>query len=79
MEDKAWNEEAIEYPQIGLSRFAYLKRGTYKGETVFNMASCCSFGKMISVAQNCQGELIGDASVNDVANQQVIWRPENSA
>jgi hypothetical protein len=80
VEDLAWIREAIEFSQSSaLAGFAYLIQGTYRGETVFIVASCCPFCNLIEVAQNCRGEVISDASVNDVMDQKVIWKPENSA
>jgi len=79
VEDLAWLKEAIEFSQSnGLAGFAYLIQGTYKGKTVFIMETCCPFCLIISVVQNCRGEVIPDASVNDVKNKKVIWKPANS-
>ena len=80
VEDLAWIMEAIEFSQSsGLAGFAYLIQGTYKGKTVFIMESCCPFCNLISAVQDCRGEVIPDASVSDVTNKKVIWKPENSA
>lgn len=79
VEDLAWIREAIEFSQSsGLAGFAYLVQGTYEGKTVFIMESCCPFCNIITVVQDCRGEVIPDASVNDVTNKKVIWKPANS-
>jgi hypothetical protein len=78
VEDIAWIKEAIKFQNSGLAGFSYLIQGTYKEQTVFIMESCCPFCNLISVVQNCRGEVIPDASVHDVRNKKVIWKPENS-
>lgn len=80
VDDLAWIKEAIEFSQSsGLAGFTYLVQGTYKGKTVFIVESCCPFCNLISAVQDCRGEVIPDASVSDVTNKKVIWKPENSA
>lgn len=80
VKDLAWIREAIEFSQSsGLAGFAYLVQGTYEGKTVFIMESCCPFCNIITVVQDCRGEVIPDASVSDVINKKVVWKPENSA
>jgi hypothetical protein len=78
VEDIAWIKEAIKLQNSGLAGFAYLIQGTYKGQTVFIMESCCPFCNLISAVQNCRGESIPNASVSEVTNKKVIWKPANS-
>ncbi|MFL0685735.1 MAG: hypothetical protein ACJLTB_21445 [Algoriphagus aquaeductus] len=79
VEDLVWLKEAVEFSQSnGLAGFAYLIQGTYKGKTVFIMENCCPFCLILSVVQDCRGVVIPDASVNDVTNKKVIWKPANS-
>jgi hypothetical protein len=79
VKDLAWIREAIQFSNSsGLAGFAYLVQGTYEGKTVFIMESCCPFCNIITVVQDCRGEVIPDASVSDVINKKVIWKPANS-
>jgi hypothetical protein len=78
VEDIAWIKEAIKFQNSGLAGFAYLVQGTYKGRTVFIMESCCPFCNIITVVQDCRGEVLPDASVSDVINKKVIWKPSSS-
>ena len=78
-EDLAWLKSQIQGSQSGsLSEYAYLIQATYKGRTVFSWASCCPFCNWVAVIQDCQGNVVEDASLNELENQKVIWRPENS-
>lgn len=78
-EDLAWLKSLIQTSESGgLAEYAYLIQATYKGRTVFSMASCCPFCNWIAIIQDCQGNVVEDASLNDLENQQVIWSPENS-
>lgn len=60
------------------SSFIYLVQGRYKGRTVFFFNSCDPIQPTLQVVQDCRGELVEEASANDVQNQRVIWRSENS-
>lgn len=79
VEDLAWIKEAIEESSSnGLSQYSYLIQGSYKGETVFSWGSCCPFCNFAVIVTDCQGNLIEDASISEVKNQKIIWKPENS-
>lgn len=60
------------------SGFIYLVQGRYKGRTVFFFNACDPIQLTLQVIQDCRGELIEEASANDVQNQQVIWKSVNS-
>lgn len=78
-EDLAWLKSQIQGSQSSsLSEYAYLIQATYKGQTVFSMASCCPLCNWIAVIQDCQGNVVDDASLNELENQEVIWRPVDS-
>jgi hypothetical protein len=78
-EDLAWLKSLIENSESdGLAEYAYLIQATYKGRTVFSMASCCPFCRSVPLILDCQGNVVEDVSLNELENQQVIWRPENS-
>lgn len=79
VEDLAWIKETIEESQSNsLSQYSYLIQGSYKGETVFSWGSCCPFCNFIVLVADCQGKVIEDASISEVKNQKIIWKPVNS-
>ncbi len=79
VEDLPWLKSSIqETESSALAQYAYLIQGTYKGQTVFSMGSCCPYCLTLVVILDCQGNVIEDAALQEVKNQKIIWRPENS-
>jgi hypothetical protein len=79
IEDLPWLKEGIKSTQeLNLVDYFYLVQGTYKGATVFTFLNCCPFCKFVPQILDCEGNVITNASINDVTNQKVIWRPATS-
>lgn len=76
LEDLEWLKAETE--NLNRSGFIYLVEGKYKGRTVFFFNACDPIQPTLTVIQDCQGEIIQEASANDVRNQKVIWAPINS-
>lgn len=76
VEDLEWLK--LQTENVPKESFVFLVRGRYKGRTVFFFDACNRFWPTLQVIQDCRGELIEDASVNDIVEQKVIWRPEGS-
>lgn len=76
-EDLEWLK--LETENASKSSFIYLVQGRFKGRIVFFFDVCNRFWPSLTIIRDCRGELVEDASVNDVIEQQVIWKPENSA
>ena len=79
IEDLPWLKEQINTSaSSGLADYVYLIQGTYKGATVFTFLNCCPFCKSVPQILDCEGNLITNASITDVTDQKVIWRPATS-
>ncbi len=79
IEDLPWLKEGIKSTQeLNLVDYFYLVQGTYKGATVFTFLNCCPFCRFVPQILDCEGNVITNASINDVTNQKVIWRPATS-
>ncbi|MEY3564080.1 MAG: hypothetical protein RJA23_250 [Bacteroidota bacterium] len=79
IEDLPWLKEGIKSTiELNLVDYFYLVQGTYKGATVFTFLNCCPFCKFVPQILDCEGNVITNASINDVINQKVIWRPATS-
>ncbi|MCU0400364.1 MAG: hypothetical protein MUE75_05020 [Algoriphagus sp.] len=76
VEDLEWLK--LQTENVPKESFIFLVRGRYKGRTVFFFDVCNRFWPTLPIIRDCLGELIEDASVNDIVEQQVIWRPEDS-
>ena len=61
-----------------LSIYSYLIQGSFQEQTVFILGNCCPFCNWMPVVLDCQGEAIPQATLFQVEDQQVIWRPEGS-
>ncbi|MBA4300645.1 hypothetical protein SAMN03080617_02122 [Algoriphagus alkaliphilus] len=77
LEDLEWLKAETE--NSNRSGFIYLVQGKYKGRTVFFFNGCDPLQLTMAAIQDCRGEIIQEASVNDVRDQRVIWKPKNSA
>ncbi len=76
----AWLEarkESLE--SSGNSQYLSLIQATNDGQIVFFVGSCCPNCLMVDEVFDCQGNVIEGVSINDVRNQKLIWKPENSA
>jgi hypothetical protein len=79
VEDLPWLKEGIKSTlELNLVDYFYLVQGTYKGATVFSFLNCCPFCKSVFQVLDCEGNVIMNASITDVTNQKVIWRPTTS-
>jgi hypothetical protein len=79
VEDLPWLKESIKTSaDTNLAEYFYLVQGTYKGATVFTFLNCCPFCRFVPQILDCEGNVITNASINDVSNQKVIWRPTQS-
>ena len=76
VEDLEWLK--LQTENVPKESFVFLVRGRYKGRTVFFFDVCNRFWPSLHVISDCRGELMEDASVNDIVEQEVIWRPEGS-
>ena len=79
VEDLPWLKESIKTSAAtNLAEYFYLVQGTYKGATVFTFLNCCPFCRFVPQILDCEGNVITNASITDVTNQKVIWRPAES-
>ena len=79
VEDLPWLKEQINSTaSTNLIAYFYLVQGTYKGATVFTFLNCCPFCRFVPQILDCEGNVITNASITDVTNQKVIWRPAES-
>lgn len=79
VEDLPWLKDAIKTSvDLNLTEYFYLVQGTYKGATVFTFLNCCPFCRFVPQILDCEGNVITNASITDVMNQKVIWRPAES-
>lgn len=79
VEDLFWLKEGIKSTlELNLVDYFYLVQGTYKGATVFSFLNCCPFCRSVPQILDCEGKVITNASITDVTNQKVIWRPTTS-
>jgi hypothetical protein len=79
IEDLPWLKEGIKSTQeLNLVDYFYLVQGKYKGATVFSFLNCCPFCKSVPQILDCEGNVITNASITDVTDQKVIWRPSTS-
>lgn len=78
-EDLPWLKEGIKSTmELNLVDYFYLVQGTYKGATVFSFLNCCPFCRSVPQILDCEGNVFPNASITDVPNQKVIWRPATS-
>jgi hypothetical protein len=61
-----------------LSIYSYLIQGSYQNQTVFILGNCCPFCNWMPVVLDCQGNPVQQATLFDVMDQKVIWRPKES-
>jgi len=79
IEDLPWLKEQINTSaSSGLVDYVYLIQGTYKGATVFTFLNCCPFCRFVPQILDCEGNVITNASITDVTDQKLIWRPAKS-
>jgi hypothetical protein len=79
IEDLSWLKEGIKSTiALNLVDYSYLVQGTYKGATVFTFLNCCPFCRFVPQILDCEGNVITNASITDVTDQKVIWRPATS-
>ena len=79
VEDLPWLKESIKTnSDINLVQYFYLVQGTYKGATVFSFLNCCPFCRTVPQILDCEGNVINSASITEVMNQKIIWKPAES-
>ncbi|WPR76300.1 hypothetical protein [Algoriphagus sp. NG3] len=80
MNDLPWLVEMKEsLSQGGMGDSFYILQAKYKGKRVFYKGSCCPQCSTMLVFYDCDGNGINDdISYDDLDDQKVIWRPENS-
>ncbi|SFB26325.1 hypothetical protein [Algoriphagus aquimarinus] len=73
---KQWVSESTTSDSEG---YSYIKQAIFKNETVFFWGSCCPNCDWGLVLRDCSGiEIEGDYNFENLKDQKVIWRPENS-
>ena len=77
--DLPWIKELIKTnSEINLVQYFYLVQGTYEGQTVFSVLNCCPFCRTVPQILDCEGNVITTASITEVTNQKIIWKPAES-
>jgi len=87
-EDLGWLKNEIEDRErnvTGLSKYRYIKLGTFNNKAVIIYANCCPTCNSVYPVYNCEGEFIGiignrneDIPFDILSEGEVIWKTNNS-
>ena len=87
VEDQAWLAGEIqEMEESGMSQFLYVSQARLGLMTVFTFRNCCPYCSTVVPVYSCSGDRIGfigygegGINPNALANEVVVWKPDNSA
>ncbi|WP_439489849.1 hypothetical protein [Algoriphagus sp.] len=80
VENIPWLKQLAEESATGgLAEFSYIAQAKYRGKRVFYWGSCCPNCSWALILLDCSGDRVaGEYTFDDLDDQKVIWRPENS-